>query len=83
LSEAYPFFYEEPDMTQTILHIEGMTCDHCAHSVQKALLSVAGVQKADVNLAQKKATLLYEGPLDLSAAQKAVEEEGYKAFPEN
>lgn len=67
-------------MTQTILKIEGMTCDHCVHAVQKALQSVAGVQKADVSLSQKKATLIHEGVLDISAAEKAVEEEGYKAF---
>jgi len=68
-------------VAQTILKIEGMTCDHCVHAVQKALLTVVGVQKAEVSLSEKKATLTHEGALDLSAAEKAVEEEGYKAFP--
>jgi len=68
-------------MSQTVLHIEGMTCDHCVHAVQKALRSVPGVQQAEVSLPEKKATVTYEGLFDLPAAQKAVEEEGYKAFP--
>ena len=68
-------------MTVTNLKIEGMTCDHCAHSVQKALSSVQGVKKAEVSLGQKQAVVQSEGPLDLSAVLQAVEEEGYKAFP--
>lgn len=66
-------------MPTTILKIEGMTCDHCVHSVQQALSSVPGVKKAQVSLARKQAVVESEGPLDLSAAMKAVEEEGYQA----
>jgi len=68
-------------MTATTLKIEGMTCNNCAHHVQQALISVPGVEKADVSLAQKQATVQSEGPLDVSAAIKAVEEEGYRAYP--
>jgi copper chaperone len=66
-------------MPTTTLKIEGMTCDHCVHSVQQALSSLPGVKKALVSLVQKEALIESEGPLDLSAAIKAVEEEGYKA----
>ncbi len=66
-------------MPTTTLKIEGMTCDHCVHSIQEALSSVPGVKKAEVSLAQKEALVESEGPLDLSAAMKAVEEEGYQA----
>jgi copper chaperone CopZ len=66
-------------MPTTTLKIEGMTCDHCVHSVQTALSSLPGVKKAEVNLAQKQAMVQSDGPLDLSAAIKAVEEEGYQA----
>ncbi len=65
-------------MPTTILKIEGMTCDHCVHAVQQALSSVPGVKKAQVSLAQKQAVVESEGPLDLSATVKAIEEEGYK-----
>ena len=68
-------------MPTTTLKIEGMTCNNCAHHVQQALSTVPGVGKADVSLAQKQAVVESEGPLDLSAAVKAVEEEGYRAYP--
>ena len=68
-------------MTLTFLHVEGMTCDHCARTVQKALQSIPGVQKAEVSLPQQKATVTYEGVFDLAAAQRAVEAEGYRALP--
>ncbi len=66
-------------MLAATLKIEGMTCDHCVHSVQQALSSLPGVIRARVSLAQKEALVESEGPLDLSAAIKAVEEEGYQA----
>jgi copper chaperone len=66
-------------MTTTTLKIEGMTCNHCVHSIQQALSSLPGVRKAEVSLVEKQALVESEGPLDLSAAVKAVEEEGYQA----
>jgi len=66
-------------MTTTRLQIEGMTCGHCAHSVQEALLSVKGVKKAVVNLGQKSAEVESEGELDVSSALQAVAAEGYQA----
>ena len=63
---------------QTVLTVEGMTCNHCVQSVQKALASIPGVKKAEVNLAQKQVIVQSEGPLDFPAAAKAVEEEGYR-----
>jgi copper chaperone CopZ len=73
-------FYGKGDepMATTTLKIEGMTCDHCAHTVEKALSSVPGVNKAEVSLAQKQAVVTSEGALDFPAAARAVEEEGYQ-----
>ncbi len=68
-------------MTQTHLQVEGMTCGHCAHTVQQALASVPGVQSAKVSLDQKEAVVVSEGPLNLPRATQAVEEEGYKIHP--
>lgn len=72
---------KERTMEMTTLKIEGMSCDNCVQHVRHALVSVPGVQKADVSLAQKQAVVQSEGPLDLAAAVKAVEEEGYQASP--
>ena len=38
-----------------MLHIEGMSCNHCKMSVEKALGAVAGVTGAEVDLQQKMA----------------------------
>ncbi len=66
-------------MPTTTLKIEGMTCDHCAHTVQKALSAVPGVQRAEVSLALDQATVQSEGPLDFKAVAEIVGDEGYKA----
>lgn len=45
---------EESDMIQ-VFNIEGMNCNHCRASVEKAIGSVDGVTNVEVNLIQKKA----------------------------
>ncbi|HGF7363432.1 TPA: copper-translocating P-type ATPase CopA [Vibrio cholerae] len=65
--------------SQTLsLLIKGMTCASCVASVEKALLSVKGVQSAQVNLAEQsalvKAIFVNPQPL-LNAIQRA----GYQA----
>jgi Cu+-exporting ATPase len=62
------------------LSIEGMTCASCVARVERALASVAGVERAEVNLATEKASVSFvpgsARPLDLIAA---VEDAGYSA----
>lgn len=66
-------------MAQTIqLNIEGMTCDHCVHSVTTALKDVPGVREAKVSLADKSAVIEGDG-VDVQKAIAAVSEEGYTA----
>ena len=61
------------------LKITGMTCGHCVRAVTEALQSVAGVTKAEVDLARGEARV--EGPAELQALVAAVREEGYGAEP--
>jgi Cu+-exporting ATPase len=71
--------YDVPHETRE-LAISGMTCATCAGRVEKALSSVPGVTRAEVNLASEKASL--EGisgilkPVELIAA---VQRAGYDA----
>lgn len=37
-----------------LLNAEGMSCNHCVNSVKKAVESLSGVNKVDVDLAGKK-----------------------------
>jgi len=45
------------------LPILGMSCASCASTIQKSLSSLKGVDKADVNFATSKATVLYKPQL--------------------
>ncbi len=59
------------------LKITGMTCGHCARSVEGALGSVPGVTSAQVDLARGEARV--EGEAPVPALITAVQEEGYGA----
>jgi len=59
------------------LKITGMTCEHCAKTVKKAIESVEGVEKAEVYFPQGYAEV--EGNIDLNLIIKAVENAGYGA----
>jgi Cu+-exporting ATPase len=59
------------------LAIEGMTCAACVRRVEGALSSVPGVTAASVNLANRRARVSGEAPLD--ALLQAVDAVGYYA----
>ncbi len=61
----------------TKLDISGMTCGHCQQAVTSALESVAGTQKAHVDLSDGTAEV--EGTASPEALIAAVEDEGYQA----
>lgn len=63
-------------MNATIYHIEGMNCNHCRMAAEKALLSVAGVTSATVDLASKEARV--EGAATKEDLAKAIDEVGFK-----
>jgi len=60
------------------LRVTGMTCSHCADSVRRALLAVAGVRSATVNLAGGVATVQAGAPgPDLAELRRAITAVGY------
>ncbi|MBI2166282.1 MAG: heavy metal translocating P-type ATPase [Chloroflexi bacterium] len=65
---------------KTSLQISGMTCASCVMHVEKALTSLAGVVRANVNLATEKATVEYiPGPVTVADMRAAVKDAGYGA----
>lgn len=68
---------ENKAMTK-ILKIEGMMCQHCVAHVTKALSSVAGVSKVDVNLKKKTATVEFTEDVANETLIAAVTEAGYE-----
>jgi copper chaperone CopZ len=65
-------------MTQT-LSITGMTCEGCANAVRRALSRVAGVSKAEVDLAGARA--IVEATVPQEALVAAVRAAGFGAEP--
>lgn len=61
-------------------HIQGMNCNHCRTSAEKAILSVEGVTSASVNLQTKEAHV--EGTASEEAICKAVESLGFTCTPQ-
>ena len=64
-------------MKTKVLHIEGMSCMHCSSRVEKALNSLDGVD-AQVNLAEKIATLNMTAEVNDELLKKTVADAGYK-----
>src|SRR4029453_17635252 len=46
--------------TRVDLPIEGMTCAACATRIGRGLAKLDGVERADVNLASARATIVYD-----------------------
>ena len=67
-------------MATTTLNIQGMTCNGCVNSVTRVLTGIAGVSRADVDLAGAKAVVEYDAAQTNPAALiEAVEDGGFDA----
>ena len=61
------------------LHVEGMKCHKCAGHVREALEAVPGVEGAEVNLEEKRATVHLAGNVPDEMLTGAIVEAGFKA----
>ena len=61
------------------LRVTGMTCDHCAREVEKALSGVAGVQRSSVSYLDGKASVKVRDTVDSAALVAAIKAKGYGA----
>jgi copper chaperone len=69
-------------MATAVLQISGMTCNHCAHTVERTLEGVDGVERARVDLRAGNAVVEYdEARTDPTELADAVSGEGYPARP--
>ena len=59
------------------IFIDGMTCPHCKARVEQALVAVAGVRSAEVDLAEKCATVVLSSDVPAAALTAAVTAAGY------
>lgn len=65
-------------MEKIVMNVMGMSCSHCENAVKKAVLSLEGVVKVDVDIPTKKVVIEYQAekitPADFKAA---IEDQGY------
>jgi Cu+-exporting ATPase len=60
------------------LPISGMTCAHCAMTIEKALGKLSGIREANVNLATEQATVSFDTErIQLSRIVDSIEKTGY------
>lgn len=66
-----------PDLLETVIEIEGMSCAACSSNVETQLGKVPGVVEARVNLATKKAYVRHGSSVTRDDLKKTVEDTGY------
>lgn len=63
-------------MQQITLNVQGMSCQHCSNSVEKALQEIGA--KGQVDLKTNSVAVEYDdSQLSLAAIKEAIEEQGY------
>jgi copper chaperone len=65
-------------LKESVINIEGMSCEHCVKAVSGAVGALNGVSGVNVDLRSAAATVKYnEDAVSLEAIMNAIEEQGY------
>ena len=68
-------------MTNTILQVPEIHCDHCKSSLESAVGALDGVEKVEVAIAEATLDVDYnESEVGLDIIKTAIEEQGYAVF---
>ncbi len=67
----------EENMSDKTIDVQGMTCQHCASNVKKAVESIEGTADVRVDLENGKVVFNYDNS-DLSSIKTAIEAKGYQ-----
>ena len=65
-------------MNETTLSVPEIHCDHCKMSIEGAVISIDGVDRADVNVAGATVDLAFDDPATLDQIVDAIEGQGYE-----
>lgn len=71
----------ESQNMQTILKIDGMSCQNCVRHATEALAALEGVVAATVTLEPGQGIIEHSDSVKLESMISALEEEGYTAEP--
>lgn len=67
-------------MATSVIHVEGMSCNHCKMAVEKALKTIDGVQEAAVDLAAKTVSIDHDpSVITEEGLKKTINDAGYEA----
>ena len=62
----------------SVIKVAGMCCNHCATSIKQAVEGLAGVTKAEVDLAEKSVAVDYDDAVvQIESIKSAIEDQGY------
>jgi copper chaperone len=65
-------------MTSAILHVPGISCEHCAGTIRHALGQTPGVRHVDVDISARQVRVSYdETAVDLERLTAVLEAEEY------
>lgn len=77
IEENFSLEKEEEFFMKKVL-IEGMQCNHCKMSVEKALKAIENVEEVEVSLENKEAVIKSKVEIDNEKIRKAIEEAGFE-----
>ena len=60
------------------IKITGMSCEHCAKAVVKALSEIEGVTNVKVNLSKGEASFEESHPIDENVLREKIQKAGYQ-----
>lgn len=64
-------------MSQIVLEVPDISCDHCAHAITQALQGEPGVEGVQVDIPGKEVHLDYDATLDMDHVRAVLDDEGY------
>jgi copper chaperone len=65
-------------MSQAVLSVPDISCEHCARTVTSALTPLAGVERVAVDIPGKRVTVDYDpAKVDVARMSEALAEEDY------
>jgi copper chaperone len=68
-------------MEQTILNVEGMSCEHCVKAVTNAASALDGVSEVRVDLGAKTVTVAHDpAKAPVAEIKRAIEDQGYEVI---
>lgn len=63
---------------EKVIHVEGMSCNHCKASVEKALAGIPAVEKVEVDLKRKRAVVQLHTEVEEELLFSAIKEAGFE-----